>query len=150
MKSPKKQCTQCEGEVHAYELQCPFCGAELLEESVFETPPPYTPSDEEEFGLPENEAQEEEAEEEWESDPVEAGDVSNPVLTLFLLIPGSVLFILGLALFLFSSEGKLVFEFSSKYWFLYLLLAWPMLFWGFRSLKSAPSEEDPITSEATS
>lgn len=139
MKTLTKCCAQCEKEVHAYELQCPYCGCEMHEEAP---PPPLYPQEEELIQEELDPSFEEAQEEEWQEELPEEEALSNPLLTLLLLIPGSVFFLLGLSLFLFSKEGKLVFEFSAKYWFLYLLFSWPLLFWGIRSLKSIADEEN--------
>ncbi|MCK4934873.1 MAG: hypothetical protein KAR79_04735 [Simkaniaceae bacterium] len=59
-------------------------------------------------------------------------------LSLLLLTVGAQLFILGLLLALFSSDGKLTLQWSSHLWYWYLLIAAPMLFLGFRQIKKIP------------
>ena len=57
------------------------------------------------------------------------------VLPLLLLLIGTHLFLLGLLILFFSSHGRVVLEWNSQYWFLYLLISAPLLFFGFRLLK---------------
>lgn len=159
MKSHQKMCWNCDGHVHVYEMQCPYCGADLTKHE--ETEKEYI---EEEFSEPTTEEFEErktlveepeeedppfqsliedeerldlqEEEEAWEKSPKskEEPDLDNPLASLILLLPGSLFFIFGLSLFLFSKEGFLTFHFRAKYWFVYLLGSWPLLYLGWRSL----------------
>lgn len=154
MKTHQKMCWNCDGHVHVYELQCPYCGADLSEEEqseedlfeeVFEeeqdeqahlnqedleedlSRPPF-------HSLVQDE-EEELLEEEEEVVKKEAkGDLENPLASLLLLLPGTLFFLFGLALILFAQDGFLVFRFSAKYWFLYLVGSWPLLYFGWRSL----------------
>ena len=57
------------------------------------------------------------------------------VLPLLLLLVGTHLFLLGLLVLFFSSHGRVVLEWNSQYWFLYVLLSAPLLFFGFRLIK---------------
>lgn len=57
------------------------------------------------------------------------------VLPLLLLLVGTHLFLLGMLILFFSSHGRVVLEWNSQYWFLYLLLGGPLLFFGVRLLK---------------
>jgi hypothetical protein len=163
MKTHQKMCWSCDGHVHVYELQCPFCGAELAEEEKQELKRAIEWAQEEtSFQEPffeKNSSEErEEMQKELEHPPFENliqeieeaavdaplrweeretpenRDLENPLASLLLLLPGSLFFLFGLALFLFSHDGILTFKFSSKYWFIYLLGSWPVLYFGWRSL----------------
>ncbi len=153
-KTHKKLCWSCDGYVHVYEMQCPYCGANLVErekaeaeesaplassQSLAQEPkealaPPYQGYN---YGYTEpspNESREE-SQEESQPEPVRE-DLESPLATLLLLIPGSVFFILGCALWWFSSDGVLTFTFKAKYWPLFLVGALPLLYFGYRSLFS--------------
>lgn len=54
---------------------------------------------------------------------------------LFLSI-GMNLLTLGLLLFFFSDKGKLILEWNSYYWFVYCILAAPLLMFGWKLLQS--------------
>jgi len=63
----------------------------------------------------------------------EEGFGKTVIATTFLL-SGSVFFLFGLALMLFSHDGLLVLEWDANFWFIYLAAAFPMLFFGLRAL----------------
>lgn len=153
----KKLCWNCEGNVSLKAETCPFCGVSVVGLSsdispVTPTPPyklvnpahessiPVSPFAVAEEGVAEegeNEADDQLPESEAEA--VDADDDSkHVVLVLTLLLAGSLFFIFGFALLLFSEEGYLSLHWSSGYWFIYLLLALPMLFFGFRFLHALP------------
>lgn len=54
--------------------------------------------------------------------------------SLLLLSLGGHLFTLAWLLFFFSDHGKLVLEWKSKYWFVYLLLSLPLVYKGWKKL----------------
>ena len=63
----------------------------------------------------------------------EEGKVGKNVLfSIVALSLGSILFILGLLQIFFSDSGTLRLEWSTKYWFIYLFLALPLLYYGYR------------------
>lgn len=157
-KTHKKLCWNCDGYVHLYEMKCPYCGVSLadqkktpvddkqdsplvqsleqrseqLQEEVFR--PPYQSSTKFETD-PLSAAATHEIQKDDENSANKA-DVENPLFSLILLIPGSVFFILALAMLLFSSDGELVFAFKAKHWAFYMIAAVPLLFFGYRSLRS--------------
>lgn len=169
MKTHQKMCWSCDGHVHVYELLCPYCGADLSEDEKEEEKLELEELQEEsqekfsfdEVSYHESEGMQEELEHppfealikdveeaavensKWsEPEAQENPDLDNPLASLLLLLPGSLFFLFGLALFLFSHEGVLTFKFSSKYWFVYLLGSWPLLYFGWRSLfPSEPAQE---------
>lgn len=59
------------------------------------------------------------------------------ILPLLFLMIGAHLFVLG-ALLLFCSKGGLVtLEWSSRFWFVYCLISFPLLYFGVRHLKKS-------------
>lgn len=155
----KKLCWNCDGYVHIYEMQCPYCGVDLTDYACDEAKgeekslsgaienvshnlqneiikPPY-----QNYGhFEEPIKQVEDLSKEYEIK--EEKDLENPMATLLLLLPGSVLFLLGLTMVLFSADGYLTFKFKSKLWFVYLLGSLPLLFFGYRSLFSRKSKKE--------
>jgi hypothetical protein len=152
----KKLCWNCEGSVAVNVETCPYCGVSVaglsaeiagkapaapyrLVSSVQESSIPVPPYAQE---LPESGEEPDGTEDAEEQAPaeskVERDDSKNVVLVLFLLLLGSVCFIFGFALLLFSNEGYLTLHWNANYWFLYLLLAFPLLYLGFRKLNTLP------------
>lgn len=173
-KTHKKLCWNCDGYVHVYEIKCPYCGAVLSEYNEEKTREPnldypishaleersYSQVAADSFDPPyqsygQNFAQEPqvgEARQDAKSkkNPAESQDVQNPVASLLLLIPGSVLFILGIMLAFFSTDGFLTFQFKSKFSIFYLLGALPLLYLGYKSLfpkkeRTIPFDEHSFT-----
>lgn len=146
----KKLCWNCEGNVSLKAETCPYCGVSVVGLSSDispETPiPPYKlVNASQEAAIPlapyaavDEEASDKEVEEESNEAPVEDStkedDSKRVILVLALLLAGSLFFIFGFALFLFSDEGYLSLHWNAAYWFVYLLLSLPMLYLGFRFL----------------
>lgn len=163
MESHKKLCWSCDGYVHIYELKCPYCGAELsehqdrlVERSEKKEPPKVITEDPFEGEIPESPFQDliedtdtlppnQESSELVEKTKV-SGDVENPLSSILLLYPGTLFLIFGLALFIFSKNGQLTFSFSAKYRYLYMLLSWPLLYFGYKSLYPSKQEKKTINS----
>jgi hypothetical protein len=57
------------------------------------------------------------------------------LLSILSLSIGSVFFILGLLQVFFSEQGVLKLEWSTKYWFIYLLGSLPILYFGYRKVE---------------
>ncbi|MCH9631925.1 MAG: hypothetical protein S4CHLAM6_02470 [Chlamydiae bacterium] len=160
----KKLCRNCDGYVHVYEMKCPYCGAaisdfpeespepELAQGSLSDTmqkqnedlisdnsfQPPY-----QNYGLEQGGAALQQPSK-LDSGEKDSADVENPLASLLLLIPGSVLFLLGLTVALFSTDGVLTFQFKSKFWFVYLVGSLPLLYLGYKSLFSKNVTEPSI------
>lgn len=150
----KKLCWNCEGNVSLKAEVCPYCGVSVvgipsdissgaltppyrLVNPAQEAPIPVSP-----FAEPVLEVEEEEERDPFIEESPEAShaakedDSRNVVIVLALLAIGSIFFIFGFALLLFSDEGFLSLHWNSTYWFVYLLLALPMLGFGFRQLNA--------------
>ncbi len=149
MKAKKRQklCYSCEGEVDLDVIVCPFCAADLREEKpeqnfprVQQTfknmdteaalyPPPYAPRVRLEEAAPV--APEPAIQQEEESQEESRGSYG-PIILLTL---GAQLFLLGVFMLLFSTNGTFVLKWDARFWYFYLLTSIPLLIFGFRSLK---------------
>lgn len=125
-KKNKKLCPHCEGEIDKDAIYCLYCGTELGSQN-FESPPqeqtqipapPYRTSAR--------------VEEKVEEHPEETQE---PTLSFALLLVGSLLFVFALFLLFFSTDGQLTLKWDASYWFVYLLVAVPLFFFGLRLLK---------------
>jgi hypothetical protein len=164
-KERTKMCPSCDGCVSLNETTCPYCRSNLLEENVDERstpikekskplsyeeslsslyPPPYKPKVINSNTLKfEKDPKEDYAHLDDDDDDPEDEDINNKdhVNSKNALIPtvlfwlGVNMFIFSLILIIFSKEGSLHLRFSSKYWFVYSIIALPFLFFGFKSLK---------------
>jgi len=148
--SGKKQrmCWNCEGMVGFDAYYCPYCGTDVssseegepvaaapkprhkpLEESLASLyKPPYI-SRASEASI--NTFSEDELATPTEREKRDQGGV----WSLLLLSIGSVLLTLGLLLFFFSDQGRVVLQWNAHYWFLYCLGATPLLVLGWRLLQ---------------
>ena len=157
-KEKQRICAHCEGRISVEADTCLYCGMPLIAESaashfVQESvtsayAPPYgqKSSDymkiESEFSPKfKSPLQQKEAPFSGLSLPAqeavaveEEGDRSG-FIALFFALVGSSLLILGLMQGLFSDEGFLRLEWNCKYWFLFCLLAVPMLYFGIKKSK---------------
>ncbi len=61
------------------------------------------------------------------------------ILPLLFLMIGAHLFILGALLLFCSKDGTVTLEWSSRFWFLYCLISFPLLYFGGRLLKNQAS-----------
>jgi hypothetical protein len=61
---------------------------------------------------------------------------------LLFLSVGMNLLTIGLLLFFFSDRGRLILEWNSYYWFVYCIIATPLLMFGWRLLNSSDQESD--------
>jgi hypothetical protein len=60
------------------------------------------------------------------------------ILPMLLLIPGTFFLLFGLVLVLFSKEGLLTLHWNARYWFVYLLLSAPLIYFGWKALRRRP------------
>lgn len=154
----KKMCWSCEGRVDKTAENCPYCGV-YLSPNIPETPKnalgaPYTSQVQANAKAPAapyqpKKSQEEEAlEESTEKDSaIAAGNISDlktVLLPLVLLLAGTIFLLFGAVLYLFSQNGVFTLRWNGDNWIYYLVLAIPMLFFGWRALsfvKDVPEEE---------
>ncbi|MCH9621852.1 MAG: hypothetical protein S4CHLAM20_12800 [Chlamydiia bacterium] len=141
-----RMCPYCEGTVPLETPTCRFCGSSFetteeplkgafREEDNSQYIPPYTPvndSYKESVYYPENDETVHQDHEEDIDEEAEKGHLS----ALTLLSCGGMLLTLSLMLFFFSEHGRLVLEWKSRYWSLYMILGLPMLYYGFKKLKT--------------
>lgn len=139
-----RMCPYCEGTVPLESTSCRFCG------SAFDTPvhshnvyeeesdafynPPYAPEatiKKESVYFPEKEEIAEEAAMEEENEEEEKGHI----VALMLLSAGGMLFTLSMLLLCFSEHGRVILEWKSRYWSLYMILALPLMYYGFQKLR---------------
>ena len=150
-KKRMKLCSYCDGQIDLDVIACPYCGCSvtpsLYEEekksfsppttrslSPKETlaslyPPPYQPKV---YSTPSPEKEKEQSIEQEEIFEMEENKISLSSILLFSI--GLSLFLFSLFLFFFSYKGEVVLRWDAKYWLVYLLLAAPLLFFGFRGL----------------
>lgn len=137
----KKMCWNCEGNVQLEEEVCPYCRTVLDTEfshamhdggtlyPSFSSPSKIIPANT--FAVV---SQDEDARGQNESE--ESSDsLFSMACTMALLMQGIILSIFAAVLLLFSRDGKLILQWNSDYWFLYLCMALPMLYFGTRSLR---------------
>ena len=142
MKPKKRQklCPNCDGEADLDVIVCPFCAADLTgQEGVGGVPDASScrlaaslypsPSDGQEIS---------EAIDQQET-PIERVSIYRTIGSIALFSVGVYCFLLGLVLILFSREGILVFKWSARFWFLYLLASVPLLLFGYRSITKIDS-----------
>lgn len=147
--SKNRLCWNCEGSVSMAEEICPFCGVSVVPASL-ETPvtsnfaPPYAPHDVHSGSIPPSPyTSYEETPRDHLKEAVQSIEEQEPSLDEFkqtvqavtLLLGGSVFFIFGLALMLFSSpDGVFVLRWDGTLWFMYTLVSIPLLLLGWRAL----------------
>jgi hypothetical protein len=154
----KRLCWNCEGSVSIAEETCPFCGVSVvpafLEGTILEGAngsdfiPPYSShaSHSNEFDIPKSPygfieedkplIEEEQIQKKIEEDDQQPSldEFKRVVTSVTLLLGGSVFFLFSLALLFFSHHGVLTLHWNGDVWFIYILLALPMLIFGWRSL----------------
>lgn len=148
-----RMCPYCEGSVPLDSPSCRFCGSSFEEGSTRlkgATPerrandsyynPPYAPNPEaqaESIYYPENEELSNPvASSQYDEDEEEVEEEKGYIFALALLSTGAMLFTLSLLLLFFSEHGRLVLEWKSRYWSLYMILGAPLLYYGFKKLRS--------------
>ncbi|MGM0439794.1 MAG: hypothetical protein ACQEP8_01600 [Chlamydiota bacterium] len=152
-------CWNCEGQVHAQAVRCPFCGADLSshQEGVATTAPYQSSCNhEEQVQVPEPpyaaaEAPIEPTNEEWKTAVNQGGQqklqehlqerVSGVFLPLFLLSLGGIFLLFTFVLLVFSHDGFLTLQWKASSWLFYLLLSLPSIYFGWRALSKVVEEE---------
>lgn len=161
-KTKKKLCWNCEGSTSVQDENCPYCGVYLSplsiggnedkEDSLFAPPYRLSNIDEEQevplspFAL-ENEGENESSQTGVSSEKVQViTSISKNQLSestrqmqaitmpLVLLLTGSIFLLFGIVLVLFSQNGVFTLHWDANYWFIYLGISVPLLFFGWRAL----------------
>lgn len=127
------------------EETCPFCGVSVIPASLDGTSngfvPPYAPHLAKNSDIPPSPygPWDDETKETKESSPQKNAEPSmdefkKVVMAVSFLLAGSVFFLFGLALVLFSTEGTFSLKWDGSFWYVYMLLATPLLYFGWKSL----------------
>lgn len=145
----KKLCWNCEGRVPLESENCPYCAVYLGPapgdkggKGVLVPPYKIIETEEQDESLPEDQStdiqEENQNVQEHEEDLVasQKNDVKEVLLPIAMLSGGALFSLFGLILFLFSEQGVLHLRWNGEYWYIYLALALPMLFLGWRSLRN--------------
>jgi hypothetical protein len=139
-----KLCPYCDGQLDLDVIVCPFCGNEVAEKKREEAPisklytpqvtesslypPPYQPIREEpeDIFMRQEPIQKEAA--------MEAPQEKSAFLPTLLFSLGINLVLVGFFILFFSRHGELLLRWDSRFWFVYVLLALPLIFFGYRGL----------------
>jgi len=143
----KRLCWNCEARVSLSEENCTYCGVYLspatfpgLQQDEEIPAPMYKP--EEETSIPKSpygEMFEEHSAQKMSHAhhkqlPAAPELIFEPLksvaLSLGMLLGGSVFLMFGLILFLFSAENTFTLQWDATYWYVYLLVSAPMLYFG--------------------
>jgi len=148
--SPKKKlCWNCETRVTISQENCTFCGVYLSPTSEHDNEnilrPPYRiQSRDDKFEIPGSPYNQSELDEEV-NDASEASVNKNETLsiklvmmTIVFLFLGSIFLLFSTLMLVFSQNGMLILKWSTDYWYIYLSLAVPLLFLGWKGLSRIP------------
>lgn len=160
LKSKKKLCWNCEGRVGFTEEHCPFCGVYLSPSTTTIAPeeresnytvsgysPPYNSNSPEARVNAPPPPYQHQSDDSLQSEaleqalPKESETMRSVVISLSTLLGGSVFFLFGLVLLLFSRNGNLVLQWSGEYWYIYLCGGIFMLLLGWRTVQQLDPEE---------
>lgn len=148
--TPKlKLCWNCEGRVSFKDENCPFCAVYLHPESNEDDEdesslaPPYHVISGQDSIIPKAPYRSEDAVE-TEKTPfsLPADDLKQILTPLILLLFGSAFLLFGLVLLLFSHDGVLTLRWNGNIWFAYVILALPLLFFGWQALRYLKDDEE--------
>jgi hypothetical protein len=154
MKPKKRQklCYHCEGEIDLDVIVCPFCAADLREEKPEQIKSIYRSfggvektenhqTSESLYPSPFSARSEAVAEEIFEEkklldrqENASSDKLSSVICPTIMFTLGIQLFVLGMFILLFSHKGIVLLKWDGTLWFLYVLAACPLLYFGYRSL----------------
>ncbi len=124
----KKLCWNCEGAVTHTVETCPYCGVYLSPENLKDEPQTHSKIGKEVIPAPPYQPEEVIAE---EVEP-QKQEQDGYLLPLSSLMAGAVFAIFGIIIFLFSQDGKLTLTWDSDWGLIFLAIAIPLLFIGYR------------------
>lgn len=147
-----KLCWNCEGNVSRTIENCPYCGVYLSpepsdekEETASVIKPHYSPEQvQKPHDIPkapytprESSHKPQVLEKVLETDQKDPPTdlLKNVFIPLFLLSTGTIALIFAILLLLFSSKGKLLLEWDADSWYIYAILALPLLAFGWKLLE---------------
>lgn len=148
----KKLCWNCEGSVSLAEDSCPYCGvtvqAPSLEGINNSFSPPYRipnknqqiPASPYATRLTPEKVEEEKPPEEIKESFAADNSFKSILIPMLLLLSGSVFFLFGLALAMFSQNGVFTLSWNGNFWYAYLTLAILLLFFGWQTMQKLPEE----------
>jgi hypothetical protein len=149
----KKLCWNCEGRVPLDSENCPYCAVYLGpapndKDARSVLAPPYkiieTEDHEEVVPEPPFVPSKENSENERLPSLVDSNpNITQVILPLALLSGGALFSLFGFILFLFSEKGMLNLKWNGEYWYLYLIFAFPMLIFGWKSLPKSHNTDRP-------
>ena len=134
-----RMCPHCEGDVALDLSECPYCGQAMDEPPKEQYRPPYeSPSDlklresapDTNVSDPFAEHKEEFARNSKPAVEPQKVEGKKQTLSILLLTLGGQILAIGLMLLFFSTDGHLTLEWSAKYWYIYCLIAVPLLVLG--------------------
>lgn len=153
-KTKKKLCWNCEGNVSLDDEACPYCGVSLDVSPLAGTDPnthafasPFKPSTPSEPIIPKApyamHSESKEATIPTEEPDFALSDLHRTLLTLLSLSLGTILIIFGAILFLFSdAHGIFTLHWHGTYWYLYLVVGLPLIYFGWKTLQDFHSQEN--------
>jgi len=128
-----KMCPNCDGRIPQESTQCPYCFAQLSNDSSsskVSTPPSdplsalyqpsYSSSSDVKVAV--------------KTAETETAQEAAPFWSILMLSLVANLFTLGILQFFFSDHGILRLEMNASYWFLMVLVAAPLIYFGLKSL----------------
>jgi len=149
----KKLCWNCEGSVLRSVSNCPYCGVYIYPEEEEEEDansrsrpidPPYKPQEfpkdqipQAPYAQPMSAAAIHDATDSQERPLTQQTANWKMIMApLFFLLSGSVFFLFGFLMLLFSNNGLFTLQWNANYWYLYLLVSVPFLYFGWHTLES--------------
>jgi hypothetical protein len=134
-----KMCPNCDGRIPQEATQCPFCFAQLQTDSS--APKSIIPPTTDPLAAlypPSYSTSETKTATKTAGDLPEAESVSEsiPFWSILMLALGSNLLTLGILQFFFSDRGVLRLEMNASYWFLMVIVAVPLVYFGLKNLSS--------------
>ena len=157
----QKACPNCSGKIPVDVGQCPYCFAQVPVEAVRESlaakssslqenfnsryAPPYQPksnlasnflvNEEKKFFGSTSEKSDDFLPEQSSKEELKDKDWNKSFWPIFSLSVGGNLFILGILQFFFADKGVVTLEMNAGYWFLFLLVAAPLFYFGIKKLR---------------